>query len=57
MGRNLRLREGHKGMIIIMVAEGTKDEEWVEEALGELDRSKIHYTTLYLLLKGMLQSP
>jgi superfamily II DNA or RNA helicase len=43
IGRCLRLRDGHKAVVYIIVAQGTADEKWLEKALGDFDRNKIGY--------------
>lgn len=53
IGRVLRVREGHVGTVLIMVAHGTSDAKWVESALGELDRSKISEIPLITFLHAI----
>lgn len=43
VGRVLRYRPGHKPMIYIIVAQGTKDQDWATKALADFDRSRIVY--------------
>ncbi len=45
IGRILRLREGHKAKIFILVAVGTQDEVWLKKAIENLDQNSIthHY--------------
>lgn len=46
MGRIIRLREGHTGKIIIIVAENTVDVEWAQKATANLDGTKIRWISL-----------
>lgn len=43
IGRIIRYREGHKGVIYILVAAGTQDEKWAKKALESIDPSRIIY--------------
>ena len=43
IGRTLRVRPGHKSNIYVIVCKGTQDEVWMENALRNLDQSKIEY--------------
>ena len=43
IGRVLRHRPGHKPMIYIIVAQGTKDQDWANKALADFDRKRIVY--------------
>ena len=46
LGRIIRFRIGHRGKVIILVAEETIDEDWLSKAIVGLDRSCIKYITL-----------
>jgi superfamily II DNA or RNA helicase len=41
IGRLIRYRPGHEAQLYIVVAEGTQDEKWLEEATKNLDQTKI----------------
>lgn len=41
LGRNLRVRDGHKAMIYIIVVAGTADERWFKKSVEGIDPSKI----------------
>lgn len=45
IGRNIRFKEGKVGKIIVLVAKGTADEKWFNEAFKNIDKSRIkmHY--------------
>lgn len=43
IGRLLRVREGHKAVIYILILQGTADERWLEKCLVEFDKSKVSY--------------
>jgi len=43
LGRLLRFRPGHEGHLYIIVAKGTQDEIWVNNALKSFDSSKIEH--------------
>ncbi|RWZ86759.1 MAG: hypothetical protein EO766_13210 [Hydrotalea sp. AMD] len=43
IGRSLRLRPGHKAMIIILCTQGTAEEKWLEKAIKGFDPAKISY--------------
>lgn len=43
IGRLIRFRPGHEAQLYIVVAEGTQDEKWLEEATKNLDQSKIQH--------------
>lgn len=43
IGRGLRIREGHKAIIYILVIKDTADESWLEKALDAFDRKKVTY--------------
>lgn len=43
IGRLLRFRPGHEGHLYIVVAKGTQDEVWANNALINFDSSKIEY--------------
>lgn len=43
IGRAVRMRPGHKAKIWILVTIGTQDEKWFEQAVIDLDPSKITY--------------
>lgn len=43
IGRVVRFRENHKAKIIIIIAEGTVDEEWSKTALSEFNNENIKY--------------
>jgi superfamily II DNA or RNA helicase len=43
IGRNLRVREGHKAVIYIVCVPDTVDQKWLELSLEGFDHSKISY--------------
>jgi superfamily II DNA or RNA helicase len=43
IGRVLRYRPGHTPMVYIIVAQGTKDQDWATKALADFDRKRIVY--------------
>ena len=43
IGRLIRFRPGHEAHLYIIVSEGTQDEKWLENAIENLDQSKIEY--------------
>lgn len=43
IGRLIRYRPGHEAHLYIVVSEGTQDEKWLENAVENLDQSKIEY--------------
>jgi superfamily II DNA or RNA helicase len=43
IGRSLRVREGHKARIYILVVKDTADERWYEKVIADFDKSKISY--------------
>ncbi len=43
IGRLIRFRPGHKAHLYIVVSESTQDEKWLENAIENLDQSKIEY--------------
>jgi superfamily II DNA or RNA helicase len=43
IGRLIRFRPGHEAHLYILVSEGTQDEKWLENAIENLDQSKIEY--------------
>jgi superfamily II DNA or RNA helicase len=47
IGRVVRWREGHTAEVIILIASGTKDEEWLQKALQGFDESKITFKKAY----------
>lgn len=46
IGRTIRFREGHKARIFIACAQNTIEEDWLDEALGEIPKDKIKYLTV-----------
>ena len=46
IGRTLRIRPNHKSNIFVLVCKGTQDEVWMQNALRNLDQSKIEYKTI-----------
>ena len=47
IGRVVRWRKGHTAEVIILIASGTKDEEWLQKALQGFDDSKITFKKAY----------
>lgn len=45
IGRALRIRPGHTGVVYILCAAGTVDQQWLEINLKEFDQSKIKFFT------------
>ena len=43
IGRLIRYRPGHEAHLYIVVSESTQDEKWLENAVENLDQSKIEY--------------
>jgi len=43
IGRLIRFRPGHEAHLYIIVSEGTQDEKWLENAVENLNQSKINY--------------
>ena len=43
IGRTIRFRPGHEAHLYIVVSESTQDEKWLENAVENLDQSKIEY--------------
>ena len=43
LGRLIRYRPGHEAHLYIVVSESTQDEKWLENAVENLDQSKIEY--------------
>lgn len=43
IGRLIRFRPGHEAHLYIVVSESTQDEKWLENAIENLDQSKIEY--------------
>jgi len=43
IGRLIRFRPDHEAHLYIVVSEGTQDEKWLENAVSNLDQSKIEY--------------
>jgi superfamily II DNA or RNA helicase len=43
IGRLIRFRPGHKAHLYIVVSESTQDEKWLENAIENLNQSKIEY--------------
>lgn len=41
IGRNLRIRPGHKALIVVLVAKDTADEDWFKEAFSVLEPSRV----------------
>jgi len=41
IGRTIRFRPGHKALVIVLIAEGTADENWYREAFANFDKSRI----------------
>lgn len=46
IGRTIRFRPGHKGLVGVLVAEDTSDEKWYESAFGNFNKSRIQTYTL-----------
>jgi|SRR6187551_1025967 len=46
IGRTIRFRPGHKGLVGVLVAEDTSDEKWYESAFGGFNQSRIKTYTL-----------
>lgn len=53
MGRSLRVRQGHRGNIIVLCVEGTVDEDWVKKATIGLDKANIKKVELGRLRVGL----
>jgi superfamily II DNA or RNA helicase len=50
LGRGIRFRPNHKAKVFMLATQNTKDVEWVESALQELDKNKVtHYSSIKLL--------
>lgn len=49
MGRLLRIRDGHRGKIIILCVDNTVDEEWINKATMSLDKNNIKHVQLQKL--------
>ena len=49
IGRVVRWRKGHVATVYILIASGTKDEDWLESALQGFDQSKITFKKAYQL--------
>jgi superfamily II DNA or RNA helicase len=43
IGRVLRVRDNHKGLVFILCSQGTQDESWIKKALESFDPQKITY--------------
>ena len=43
IGRLIRFRPGHEAHLYIVVSESTQDEKWLENAIENLDQSKVEY--------------
>lgn len=41
LGRMLRIRAGHKGLCVVLIAKDTADEKWWDKACSDLDPSRI----------------
>ena len=41
IGRNVRYRQGHKALIVVLVARNTCDEKWYKSAFENFDKSRI----------------
>lgn len=54
-GRHIRYRPGHKGLIIIIYAMNTVEEEWMKSATRVVDPSNISYIEYNKLRKGEQQ--
>lgn len=52
IGRIIRYREGHIGKVIILGAIGTKDMDWINNALESFDKSKIKYVRYENIVSG-----
>ena len=50
IGRTLRIRPGHKSNIYVIVCKDTQDEVWMQNALRNLDQSKIEYKPLKVFI-------
>lgn len=46
IGRLIRFRPGHEAHLYIVVSESTQDEKWLENAIENLDQSKIEYVRI-----------
>jgi superfamily II DNA or RNA helicase len=50
LGRGIRFRPNHKARVFMLATQNTKDVDWVESALFELDKTKVtHYSSIKLL--------
>lgn len=45
VGRVIRLRDGHKGRMIILCVKDTQDEVWLQKAMKSFNSNKINYYT------------
>ena len=43
IGRLIRFRPGHEAHLYIVISESTQDEKWLENAIENLDQSKVEY--------------
>lgn len=43
IGRTIRFRKGHKALVVVLVAAGTADEQWCDNAFENFDKSRITY--------------
>jgi superfamily II DNA or RNA helicase len=46
IGRLIRFRPGHEAHLYIVVSESTQDEKWLENAIENLDQSKVEYVRI-----------
>jgi superfamily II DNA or RNA helicase len=46
IGRLIRFRPGHEAHLYIIVSESTQDEKWLENAIENLDQSKVEYVRI-----------
>lgn len=53
IGRLLRYRPGHTGMIIILCVEDSVDKDWVRKSTANLNTSNIRYVELSRLMMGL----
>jgi superfamily II DNA or RNA helicase len=46
IGRLIRFRPGHEAHLYIVISESTQDEKWLENAIENLDQSKVEYVRI-----------
>lgn len=51
IGRTVRFRPGHEAELFIVVAKNTKDEEWLQSAIENLDKERIEFMNFEELRK------